>query len=96
MTADQKKAPYMQTESPICIWGFGPQNVHIDWEHTVFMLITLWRQKPFDVVHANVGQNVSPHNNELLTSRVNPQQHKQPTNTTTLVIEQLTPPAAWI
>jgi hypothetical protein len=31
-----------------------------------------------------------------VTSRVHPQQHKQPTNTTTMVIEPLTPPAAWI
>jgi hypothetical protein len=31
-----------------------------------------------------------------VTSRVNPQQHKQPTNTTTMVMEPLTPPAAWI
>jgi hypothetical protein len=29
-------------------------------------------------------------------SWVNPQQHKQPTNTTTMVMEPLTPPAAWI
>jgi hypothetical protein len=34
--------------------------------------------------------------NELVMSRVNPQQHKQPTNTTTMVVEPLTPPAAWI
>jgi hypothetical protein len=32
---------------------------------------------------------------ELVMSRVNPQQHKQPTNTTTMVMEQLAPPAAW-
>jgi hypothetical protein len=32
----------------------------------------------------------------LVTSRVNPQQHKQPTNTTTMVMEPLAPPAAWI
>jgi hypothetical protein len=31
-----------------------------------------------------------------VTSRVNPQQHKQPTNTTTMVMELLTPPAACI
>jgi hypothetical protein len=31
-----------------------------------------------------------------VTSRVNSQQHKQPTNTTTMVMEPLTPPAAWI
>jgi hypothetical protein len=29
-------------------------------------------------------------------SQVNPQQHKQPTNTTTMVMKPLTPPAAWI
>jgi hypothetical protein len=29
-------------------------------------------------------------------SRVHQQQHKQPTNTTTMVMEPLTPPAAWI
>jgi hypothetical protein len=33
---------------------------------------------------------------ELVTSQVNPQQHKQPTNTTTMVMEPLTPPVAWI
>jgi hypothetical protein len=33
---------------------------------------------------------------ELVTSRVHPQQHKQPTNTTTMVMELLAPPAAWI
>jgi hypothetical protein len=31
-----------------------------------------------------------------MTSRVHPQQHKQPTNTTTMVMEPLAPPAAWI
>jgi hypothetical protein len=31
-----------------------------------------------------------------VTSQVNPQQHKQPTNATTMVIEPLTSPAAWI
>jgi hypothetical protein len=31
-----------------------------------------------------------------VTSRVNPQQHKQPTNTTTMVMEPLAPPAAWV
>jgi hypothetical protein len=31
-----------------------------------------------------------------MTSRVHPQQHKQPTNTITMVMEPLTPPAAWI
>jgi hypothetical protein len=29
-------------------------------------------------------------------SQVHPQQHKQPTNTTTMVMELLAPPAAWI
>jgi hypothetical protein len=61
------------------------------------------------VVHANVGQNITPHNpslgiflyhfftyNELMMSQVNPQQHKQLTNTTTLVMKPLAPPAAWI
>jgi hypothetical protein len=33
---------------------------------------------------------------ELVTSPVHPQQHKQPTNTTTMVMELLAPPAAWI
>ncbi len=33
---------------------------------------------------------------QLVTSRVNPQQHNQPTNTTTMVMEPLAPPAAWI
>jgi hypothetical protein len=28
--------------------------------------------------------------------QVNPQQHKQTTNTTTMVMAPLTPPAAWI
>jgi hypothetical protein len=32
----------------------------------------------------------------LVTSQVNPQQHKQPTNTITMVMEPLAPPAAWI
>jgi hypothetical protein len=32
---------------------------------------------------------------ELVTSRVNPQQHKQPTNTTTMM-EMLAPSAGWI
>jgi hypothetical protein len=54
------------------------------------------------VVHANVGQNVTPHNpslglflyhfftyDELVTSQVNPQQYKQPTNTTTMVMVRL-------
>jgi hypothetical protein len=36
------------------------------------------------------------HANELVTSQVNPQQHKQPTNTTTMVMEPLIPPAVWI
>jgi hypothetical protein len=60
------------------------------------------------VVHAYVDQKVTrqPHlkvifvpfftYNELVTSRVHPQQHKQPTNTTTMVMEPLAPPAAWI
>jgi hypothetical protein len=56
------------------------------------------------VVHANVGQNVTPHNPSLglylyhffVTSRVHPQQHKQPKNTTTMVMEPLAPPVAWI
>jgi hypothetical protein len=30
----------------------------------------------------------------MSTSRVHPQQHKQPTNTTTMVMEPLAPPAA--
>jgi hypothetical protein len=29
-------------------------------------------------------------------SRVHPQQHKQPTNTTNMVMEPLAPPAVWI
>jgi hypothetical protein len=32
----------------------------------------------------------------LVTSQVHPQQHKQPTNTTTIVMEPLDPPAEWI
>jgi hypothetical protein len=33
----------------------------------------------------------------IVTSQVHPQQHKkQPTNTTTMVMEPLAPPAAWI
>ncbi len=31
-----------------------------------------------------------------MMSRVNSQQHKQQTNTTTMVMELLAPPAAWI
>jgi hypothetical protein len=31
---------------------------------------------------------------ELVTSQVNPKQHKQPTNTTTMVMEMLAFPAA--
>jgi hypothetical protein len=63
----------------------------------------------YGVVHANVGQNVTPHKpflrvvfvpfstyNELGTSQVNPQQHKQPTIITTMVMAPLAPPAAWI
>ncbi len=34
--------------------------------------------------------------NELVMVRVNPQQHKQPTITTTMVIKPLAPPAVWI
>jgi hypothetical protein len=34
--------------------------------------------------------------NGLVMSRVNPQQHKQPKKTTTIVMELLAPPAAWI
>ena len=34
--------------------------------------------------------------NKLVTSRVHPLQHKQQTNTTTMVMEPLAPPAAWI
>jgi hypothetical protein len=61
------------------------------------------------VVHTNVGQNVTLHNpslglflyhfftyDGLVTSRVHPQQHKQPTSTTTMVMEPLAPPAAEI
>jgi hypothetical protein len=33
---------------------------------------------------------------ELMMSQVNPQQHKQTTNTTTMVMAMLTPPAMWI
>jgi hypothetical protein len=32
---------------------------------------------------------------ELVTPRVTSQQHKQPTNTTTMVMEPLAPPAVW-
>jgi hypothetical protein len=32
----------------------------------------------------------------LVTSQVNPQQYKQPTNTTTMVMELLAPLVAWI
>jgi hypothetical protein len=31
-----------------------------------------------------------------VTSRVHPQQHKHTTNITTMVVEPLAPPAAWI
>jgi hypothetical protein len=60
------------------------------------------------VVHAYVDQKVThqPHlkvifvpffaYDELVTSRVHPQQHKQPTNTATMVMEPLATPAAWI
>jgi hypothetical protein len=34
--------------------------------------------------------------NGLVTSQVNPQQHKQQTNTTTMVMKLLASPAAWI
>jgi hypothetical protein len=34
--------------------------------------------------------------NELVMSQVNPQQHKQTTNTTTMVVEPLASPAAYI
>jgi hypothetical protein len=34
--------------------------------------------------------------NELMRLRVHPQQHKQQTNTTTILMELLAPPAAWI
>jgi hypothetical protein len=34
--------------------------------------------------------------NELVMSQVHPQQHKQTTNITTMVMEPLAPPAAWI
>ncbi len=36
------------------------------------------------------------HTMKLVTSRVHPQQHKQPANTTTMVMELLAPPAGWI
>jgi hypothetical protein len=32
----------------------------------------------------------------IVMSLVHPQQHKQQTNTTTMVMEPLAPPAAWI
>jgi hypothetical protein len=62
----------------------------------------------FGMVHTWVGQKVTPlisskvifvpyfTYDELVPSQVHPQQHKQPTNTTTMVMEPLTPPAAWI
>jgi hypothetical protein len=31
-----------------------------------------------------------------VTSQIHPQQHKQPTNTTTMVMEPLAPPAEWV
>jgi hypothetical protein len=56
-----------------------------------------------------MGQNVTPRNpslglffyhfftyDGLVTSQVHPQQHKQQTNTNTMVMELLAPPAAWI
>jgi hypothetical protein len=33
---------------------------------------------------------------ELVTSQVHPQQHKQTTNITTMMMELLAPPAGWI
>jgi hypothetical protein len=60
------------------------------------------------VVHAQVDQKVMPLTSsygyfvpfftydELVMTQVNPQQHKQPTNTTTMVMEPLAPPAVWI
>jgi hypothetical protein len=63
------------------------------------------------MVHANVGQEVMLitlskgyfcsnfyiQYDGLVTSQVHPQQHKkQPTNTTTMVMEPLALPAAWI
>ncbi len=59
--------------------------VHTNVEHEV-TLITL--SKGFFVpIFTNDG---------LMMSQVYPQQHKQPTNTTTIVMEPLAPPAAWI
>jgi hypothetical protein len=73
------------------------------------VLESFWLKNAIGVVHANVDQNVTPHNpslglflyhfftyNGLVMSRVHPQQHKQPTNTTTMVMELLAPPAVWI
>ncbi len=78
------------------------------WRWCYQNLLQTWR-RGWGVVHANVGQNVTPHNpslglflyqfftyNEFVTSRVHPQQHKQPTNATTMVMELLAPPAVWI
>jgi hypothetical protein len=62
------------------------------------------------MVHANVGHEVTLITlskgyfctnfyiyNGLVTSQLHPQQHKkQPTNTTTMVMEPLAPPAALI
>ncbi len=60
------------------------------------------------ILHANVGHEVTLITlskgyfvpiftyDGLVMLRVHPQQHKQPTNTTTLVMELLAPPAAWI
>jgi hypothetical protein len=86
-------------------------------ESVVFDHIRFWiepfaiRVLPYStasgMVHAWVGQNITPLTNlkvifapfftydELVTSRVHPQQHKQPTNTTTMVMEPLAPPAVW-
>jgi hypothetical protein len=60
------------------------------------------------MVHANVGQKVMPlfsfkvifvpffTYNELVTSQDHPQHTTNPINTATMVVEPLTPPAAWI
>ncbi len=75
---------------------------------TVCLLHTLFEDLGCGMVPAWVGQNITPLTsslgifvpfftyNELVSSRVHPQQHKQPTNTTTIVMEVLAPPAAWI
>jgi hypothetical protein len=64
---------------------------------------------PSGMVHANVGHEVmlitlskgyfctNFSYDGLVTSQVHPQQHKkQPTNTTTMLMEPLAPPAGWI